>query len=114
MSCNLSVDKVIDFSVAKDLPETRKVRAIAIMAVMLPATITHYLGIKEENLLIAMENVGIKKDDTLDVLGTLLEKGLVIHKISQDGTSGPFSHRYRVNEEKVRIQFVPPPPAQQA
>ncbi len=104
----VSISDLLDFSVYSDFSVEGKLHAAAIMALMLPATEKHFLGIAEENLMAATERAGMNKDKVLDVLGRLMEIGLVLHKLSQEGTSGPFAHRYRVNGEKVRIRFVPP------
>lgn len=37
---------------------------------------------------------GCKGDILLSGLRDLMEKGIVIHKITQEGTSGPYAHRY--------------------
>lgn len=107
--CAKSTSDIIDFSLA-EIYGPQKIWVTAIMVAMLPTMEKHFLGITEEDILMAMEKIGIKKEDTLKIICYLIEKDLVEHKLSQEGTAGPFDHRYRVNLEKVNISFFPPPP----
>lgn len=102
--------KIVDLPLVQDIffSDLEKIYAATMMTIMLPAISKNFLGITEEDLAEIMEKIGMKRENILCLLSKMTIHNLIIHSLSQEGTAGPFAHRYRINEEKVRIKFLPP------